>query len=174
MSGCGTKILKHLIVAVLPLPAYETSPICLPLAVGSSTDRIYIVVGLAVTSAAFMISSSAYVAINFLIARSPNSDSRTRAENVKILQRTLVLVATNCVSWLPTLVLGLVALGNIDGRRPLLTLAHAKLALVVGAPLNALLNPIIYIFSTRIWRDVRRAGAIPFLERLAKTEHSRK
>ncbi|KAL3079498.1 hypothetical protein niasHS_005335 [Heterodera schachtii] len=181
-----------LLMAALPLfgvSSYERSSICLPLHINSSLDRAYILFGLALSGLAFLAMIIIYVLLNCMLRRNQQQCNRERAEEDKqILRRTLVLIGTDILCWLPTLFFG-VAQIQLEFRgmplpygiknfvnffgftaalgRPLITLSSAKWCLVLFYPINSCANPLLYVFLTRIWRDAKRKSAAVLRRSLA-------
>ncbi|KAI6192847.1 hypothetical protein M3Y99_01913700 [Aphelenchoides fujianensis] len=151
-------------MAALPLfgvSSYEVSSICLPLSIENASDRIYLIVGLTMTGLAFAGMILSYVLINCML-QGRNTPART--EDKQIFLRTLVLIGTDIVCWMPTLFFGLTAAAG----HPLITLTNAKICLILFYPINSCCNPVLYVFLTRIWKDARKKA--PFLERMAKSK----
>ncbi|CAD5231092.1 unnamed protein product [Bursaphelenchus xylophilus] len=156
------------VMAALPLfgiSSYEVSSICLPLSIDNVIDQIYLVGGLTTTALAFAGIILNYALINFMIRGDPTMPAR--AEDRQILIRTLVLIGTDMLCWLPTLFFGITAALGV----PLITLTNAKICLILFYPINSCANPLIYVYMTKIWTDVKNKA--PFFEvRSFKTEKS--
>uniref|UniRef100_A0A915CNA5 G-protein coupled receptors family 1 profile domain-containing protein n=1 Tax=Ditylenchus dipsaci TaxID=166011 RepID=A0A915CNA5_9BILA len=150
-------------MASLPLmgvSSYQRSSICLPLSINSITDRVYIMIGLSLSAAAFASMVFNYIMINCMIR---NPDGPSREEDRQILLKTLVLIGTDMICWVPTLFLGLTAAMGL----PLITLTNAKVCLILVYPINSCANPLLYVFLTKIWKDAKLKAA-PILELISR------
>ncbi|KAI1701345.1 7 transmembrane receptor (rhodopsin family) domain-containing protein [Ditylenchus destructor] len=151
------------IMATLPLvgvSSYQRSSICLPLLINNLMDRVYILVGLSLSAAAFFCMATNYVLINCMVR---NSESPSREEDRQILLKTLVLIGTDMLCWIPTLFLGITAAVGM----PLISLTNAKVCLVLVYPINSCANPLLYVFLTKIWKDAKKKAA-PYLEIISR------
>lgn len=96
-----------------------------------------------------------------------DSTKAARQEDRQILVRTLVLIGTDMLCWLPTLFFGITAAMGI----PLITLTNAKICLILFYPINSCANPLIYVYMTKIWKDAKQKA--PFLEILTSKAEKR-
>ncbi|CAD5226111.1 unnamed protein product [Bursaphelenchus okinawaensis] len=147
------------LIAALPLfgiSSYEVSSICLPLSIAKPADQLYLVIGLTTTAIAFAGIILNYLMINCMIRG--DGTMPARSEDRQILVRTLVLISTDLLCWLPTLFFGITAALGV----PLITLTNAKICLILFYPINSCANPLIYVYTTKIWKEVKKKA--PFLE----------
>uniref|UniRef100_A0A914DAU4 G-protein coupled receptors family 1 profile domain-containing protein n=1 Tax=Acrobeloides nanus TaxID=290746 RepID=A0A914DAU4_9BILA len=120
---------------------------------------MYLFIGLSISAFAFVGMIINYIMINVMIR---NPDMPSRGEDRQILIRTLVLITADMLCWVPTLFFGLTAVGGY----PLISLTNAKICLVLFYPINSCANPWLYVFLTRISRDLKKK-AVPMLKHMS-------
>ena len=146
------------IVAMLPLVGvsdYGFVAICLPFDVTTPINTSYVVFLLVVTGLAFIIVAVSYIIIFYQVFCSrkrhvQRHSSKAWKQEVKAAFRMSLLVATNFVCWLP---IALVGIGSAFGYNLNVDLTFAKWAMVFIFPINACLNPFLYSFTTKLFRD---------------------
>uniref|UniRef100_A0A914Y1P1 G-protein coupled receptors family 1 profile domain-containing protein n=1 Tax=Panagrolaimus superbus TaxID=310955 RepID=A0A914Y1P1_9BILA len=152
----GIAYLYALIMASLPffgVSSYQRTSICLPLSIQSNVDRIYIVFGLSISALCFVGMVVNYILINFMI-RNPGGPAKK--QDAQIFRRSLALIVTNMVCWVPVLFFGITAsLGY-----PLITITNAKICLVLFYPINSCANPYLYVFLTQMGHEAKKKAVI--------------
>ncbi|KAE9549205.1 hypothetical protein FO519_007585 [Halicephalobus sp. NKZ332] len=151
-SLMGVGYCYALIMAGLPLigvSSYERTSICLPLSIKSTTDRLYLLFGLSVSLLCFGGMVLNYVLINLMIR---NPGMPTRAMDTQIFRRSLILITTNMVCWIPVLFFGITATIGV----PLISLTNAKICLILFYPINSCANPYLYVFLTQMGTEAKK------------------
>uniref|UniRef100_A0A7E4V9K7 G_PROTEIN_RECEP_F1_2 domain-containing protein n=1 Tax=Panagrellus redivivus TaxID=6233 RepID=A0A7E4V9K7_PANRE len=149
-----------IIMAVLPwfgVSSYQRSSICLPLSVTNEVDKIYLLFGLSVSALCFFGMVANYILINRMVRySSEDKDVPPRPEDKQIFRRSLVLIGTNMICWVPVLFFGITATLGL----PLITLTNAKICLILFYPINSCANPCLYVFLTRVGREAKNRAIL--------------
>lgn len=151
-SLMGIGYVYALTMATLPLlgvSSYQRTSICLPLSIKSTTDRMYLLFGLSVSLLCFGGMVLNYVLINCMI-RNPGMPARKM--DTQIFRRSLILITTNMVCWIPVLFFGITATLGV----PLITLTNAKICLILFYPVNSCANPYLYVFLTQMGKEAKK------------------
>ena len=148
-----------LIIAALPLfyfSDYNSVAICLPFQTEEPQDLAYVVILLLATGLSFIVIAVCYAIIlqQILCSRrksSPYQEARKRLRGeIRVAIRIFILVFTNIGCWFP---IALVGLSAAFGKSLVSDLEFARWAIVFIFPINACLNPILYSFTTRAFRE---------------------
>ena len=136
--------------AALPLlgvNSYDRVAVCLPFVTSDIKDKVYIGILLTMSMAGFLIILISYVAILYIVCRSP-AVGQNRKETLKILRKMAPLIVTDFLCWFPIVVVGYSALFNAENNAFVDT-SQAKWLVVLVYPFNACANPFWYaIFTT--------------------------
>ncbi|CAL8263041.1 unnamed protein product [Arctogadus glacialis] len=138
-----------LLAAALPtlgVSSYEKVSICLPMDVDSLPSQVYVVGLLLLNVLAFLVVCVCYLSI-YLAVRKPSS-APAHAADTDVAQRMAVLIFTDFLCMAPISFFAISA----ALKRPLITMWHAKLLLVLFYPINSCANPFLYAFFTRTFR----------------------
>ena len=146
-----------LLLAILPmvgLSSYERVSICLPFENRETKDKVYIAFTLAITGLASFFIFFSYVYLFYIVGCSANKrllkKSLSGREEIKLAFRMSLLIFTDFATWAPIALFGLTAAFGY----PLINdIKAAKVLMVFVFPLNSCLNPILYSFSTRLFRN---------------------
>ena len=147
-----------IIMGFLPLvgiSSYTTTAICLPFDVTEPEDIGYVFFLLLATGLSFLVIALAYIVIFYKVFCSKekrqlqSSGSKWKTE-LKVALRMSLLIITNFACWFPIALLGSSA---AFGMPIVNNLEFAKVVMVFVFPINAMLNPILYSLSTRIFRE---------------------
>ena len=146
-----------LLLAILPmvgLSSYERVSICLPFENRETKDKVYIAFTLAITGVASFFIFFSYVYLFYIVGCSANKrllkKSMSGREEMKLAFRMSLLIFTDFATWAPIALFGLTAAFGY----PLINdIKAAKVLMVFVFPLNSCLNPILYSFSTRLFRN---------------------
>ncbi len=144
-------VLLSAMLASLPLVginSYSKVSVCLPYVTEKWTDKAYIGVLLSIHLVGFLIILFSYVYIFRNICKSPAAQQKKKEISMAALKIT-ILIITAFVCWIPLVVIGYLALGDIKA----VNTAQAKYLIVLVYPLNACLNPFIYALFTRQFRQ---------------------
>ena len=137
------------IMALLPnvgVSGYQNTSICLPMKANGPGDITYLGLLLAINIAGFCIISGCYIAIYWGLRGS--SANVSNHHDITIAKRMAALVATNFVCLFPIAFFGLTAAFGY----PLINITGSKILLVVFFPINCCANPILYAFTTKLFR----------------------
>ena len=167
-------------LAVLPmvgLSSYERVSICLPFESREIEDKAYIATILVLTGLASFVILFSYVYLFYIVAcgtRKKNlHGSLTAREELKLALRMSLLIVTDFMCWGPIAFFGLTAVFG----QPLIGIKASKVLIVFVFPLNSCLNPILYSFSTRLFRQnvknlFDKCGLCTTCKHYLKTQHS--
>ncbi|AWP14159.1 Lutropin-choriogonadotropic hormone receptor [Scophthalmus maximus] len=147
MMGAGWGF--SLLVALLPLvgvSSYSKVSICLPMDIDKLGSQVYVVAVLIVNVGAFILVCYCYICI-YLSVRNPEHSS-TRHGDTKIAKRMAVLIFTDFICTAPISFFAISA----ALYRPLITVSHSKILLILFYPINSLCNPFLYTIFTRAFR----------------------
>ena len=146
-----------MLFAVLPLLGinnYERVSICLPFDNREQKDKVYIAFILCITGLATFLIIFSYIYLFYIVGCSASKRQLTGSlsgkEELKLALRMSLLVITDFICWAPIALFGLTAAFGL----PLVNdIKFAKIVMVFIFPLNSCLNPILYSFSTRLFRN---------------------
>jgi len=148
-----------IIVGMLPLvgvSSYTRVAICLPFDVRDAVSLGYVTFLLLVTGIGFLVILVSYCIIFYQAVLSPSKRRLVRSSAVpkwkmelKLALRMGFLVFTNFVCWFPIALLGLTAAYG----SPLIDVPTSKVFIVFVFPFNACLNPLLYSFSSKVFRE---------------------
>jgi len=110
---------------------------------------MYLFFGLSVSLLCFGGMVLNYILINCMIR---NPGMPTRKMDTQIFRRSLILIATNMVCWIPVLFFGITATLGV----PLITLTNAKICLILFYPVNSCANPYLYVFLTQMGKEAKK------------------
>ena len=159
--------LLAIILAILPnfgLSSYDRVSICLPFENRGTEDKVYIVFVLSITGLASFFILFSYTYLFYIVGCSANkkllAKSLSGKEEMKIAFRMSLLIFTDFATWAPIALFGLTA---AFGHPLINDIKVAQVLMVFIFPLNSCLNPILYSFSTRLFRNnmlnvVRKCG----------------
>ncbi|MFH4975643.1 hypothetical protein AB6A40_002352 [Gnathostoma spinigerum] len=150
-------------MAILPIvgvSTYTRTSVCLPLSIEDSFDRGYLIFGLIFNLLAFFGMAVSYIQIVVMLR---NPDQPRRSEDAAIVTKMAILVGTDMLCWFPTLFFGLTAAMNY----PLINISVAKIFLVLFYPINAFMNPFLYVFFTKVVHKTVRPRAVSLLKRIS-------
>ena len=139
------------ILAALPLVginSYSQVAVCLPYVTEAWTDKMYIGTLLSLHLVGFLIIMFSYIYIFRNISKSPAAQQKKK-EIWLAAGKITILIATAFICWIPIVVIGYLALGDIKA----VNTYQAKFLIVLIYPLNACLNPFIYAIFTRQFRQ---------------------
>ena len=121
--------------------------------VGVRIKHNYIALVLILTGLASFVILFSYIYLFYTVGCSANKRRLTRSlsgkEELKLTSRMSMLILTDFVTWGPIAFFGLTAAFGV----PLVDIKAAKVLMVFVFPLNSCLNPILYLFSTRMFRN---------------------
>ena len=147
------------IVGILPLvgvSSYRKVAVCLPFDVQDPVSLGYVTFLLLVTGLGFVIILVSYCIIFYQAVLSPSKRRLVRSSAVpkwqmelKLALRMGFLVFTNLICWFPIALLGLTAAFG----HPLIDVPTSKVFIVFVFPFNACLNPLLYSFSSKVFRE---------------------
>ena len=142
-------------IAILPMvgvSSYGRVSICLPFESRDVEDKAYIALILILTGIASMMILVSYVLLFLIVACGPGKKhlhgSLSGREEMKIALRMSLLILTDFACWGPIAFFGLTAVFG----KPLIGVSASKVLMVFVFPLNSCLNPLLYSFSTRLFR----------------------
>ena len=150
--------LLGIFIAALPLPfigasSYSRVSICLPFETRGPEDIIYLIFILFSTGMGTFIISCSYIYIFYLVAYTARKRGMHRTINNKeefyLALRMCILVLTNFVCWGPIAFFSITAMCGL----PIIGVEDAKVLIVIIFPINSCLNPILYSFSTKTFRQ---------------------
>ena len=149
--------LLAIILAILPyfgLSSYSRVSICLPFETRGVEDKVYITFVLSITGLASFFILLSYIYLFYIVGCSANKRLLTRSlsarEEMKLAFRMSLLIFTDFATWAPIALFGLSA---AFGYPLINNIKAAKVLMVFVFPLNSCLNPILYSFSTRLFRS---------------------
>lgn len=151
---CILGLVLAAVLALLPLVgvnSYSRVAVCLPYLTESLTDRFYIGFILTINFAGFLIILFSYLYIFWVACRNaPASNmAQRRKDTLMAACKIAFVIVTAFLCWAPIAVIGYLALVNIH----LVDAKEAKYFIVFVYPLNACINPLIYAFFTKRFRD---------------------
>ena len=145
-----------IVLGLLPLAglsSYDRVSICLPFENRGDEDKAYIALILILTGLASFVILFSYIYLFYIVGCSANKRRLTRSlsgkEELKLALRMSMLILTDFATWGPIAFFGLTAAFGV----PLVDIKAAKVLMVFVFPLNSCLNPILYSFSTRLFRN---------------------
>ncbi len=144
-------VLVSALLAALPLVginSYSQVAVCLPYVTEKWTDKLYIGTLLSLHLIGFLIILCSYAYIFRSICKSPAAQQKKRDLSLAAA-KIAILIVTAFVCWIPIVVIGYLALGDIKA----VNTSQAKYLIVLVYPLNACLNPFIYAIFTRQFRQ---------------------
>lgn len=143
-------------LAILPLvdvSSYERVSICLPFESRDTEDKAYILLILILTGIASLLILLSYIFIFYIVTCGPGKKglhgSLSGREEMKIALRMSLLILTDFACWSPIAFFGITALFG----KSLIGVSDSKVLMVFAFPLNSCLNPVLYSFTTRLFRQ---------------------
>ena len=151
---CILGCLLAAVLAVLPIAdvnSYNHVAVCLPYLTESFKDRFYIGFILTLNFVGFLIILFSYIYIFWIACRSapPGNNVQRRKDVLVASFRIAVVIITAFLCWAPIAVIGYWAIGGVD----LVDASQARYFIVFVYPLNACINPFIYAFFTKRFRN---------------------
>ena len=143
------------VIALLPIfdvSDYGSVSICLPFDVEDDVSLGYVSFIMVITGIASLAILVCYIYLFYVVVCGTRKKklygSMNGREELKLAFRMSLLIITDFACWGPIAFFGLTA----ALWKPLISVEDSKIIMVFVFPLNSCLNPILYSFSTRIFR----------------------